>query len=102
MKFPLGRITAQDHAARFLELSGQDADFFLDKHASGDWGEDNAARNERALLDGYMVMSTYRTLRGQKLFVLTTADRSETRVWCAWPEIKLVPLPDRMPTREVP
>src|SRR6516165_8905621 len=40
-KFDLGKITVKEEAAFALALSGQEAAFFLDKHASGDCGDDD-------------------------------------------------------------
>ena len=38
-KFPLGQIVATPGAIEAMEESGQDAAFFLDRHAAGDWGD---------------------------------------------------------------
>jgi hypothetical protein len=80
-KFPLGTVVVQEEAALALALSGQDAAFFLDKHAVGDWGEEDAARNEEALRKGQMLLSRYRTLRGHEVFVATFSDRGETALF---------------------
>ena len=37
-KFSLGRVLATPGALRAMEESGQEAAFFLDRHAIGDWG----------------------------------------------------------------
>ena len=77
-KFEVGKVTIKDDAAFVLTRAGQDADFFLAKHAAGDWGEEEPAANERALREGHMLLSIYRTLRGQLLLVGTFQDRNET------------------------
>ena len=54
----------------------------LRRHGTGDWGEvskDDAATNERALERGERLMSVY-SVGGEKLWVLTEADRSVTTV----------------------
>jgi hypothetical protein len=54
----------------------------LHRHLRGDWGEvdkDDAAANERALKHDERVMSVY-DVNGEKLWVLTEADRSVTTV----------------------
>src|SRR5262249_51857262 len=52
-----------------LARAGQEAAFFLAKHAAGDRDEEDAARNEQPLREGHMLWSRYRTLWGQELFV---------------------------------
>ena len=80
-KFQPGTVVATPGAVEALAESGQDAGFFLDKHLSGDWGEVDAGdqmANDQALLDGSRLLSSYRTLKGVVIWVLTEADRSST------------------------
>jgi len=75
-KFQPGRIVATPGALEALAESGQDAEFFLHKHLSGDGGSldaEDVAANEQALVDGSRVLSVFHTLRGVKLYVLTEA-----------------------------
>lgn len=75
-KFDPGQVVATQGAIQALAESGQDAAFFLDKHVRGDWGEvdaDDQRANDQALLDGSRLLSSYRTLRGVELWVLTEA-----------------------------
>ena len=54
----------------------------LRRHLSGDWGEidrDDAAANDRALTHGERLLSVY-DVNGEKLWVITEADRSATTV----------------------
>jgi hypothetical protein len=54
----------------------------LARHLSGDWGEvdrEDAAANEQALKYGERLMSVY-DVNGEKLWVITEADRSATTV----------------------
>ena len=54
---------------------------FIARHQSGDWGEvcaDDAQANQEALKLGFRLMSVYRASTGQKLWVITEADRSVT------------------------
>lgn len=54
----------------------------LTRHLSGDWGDvdaDDADANEQALRHGLRVLSSY-MVRGDKLWVITEADRSQTTV----------------------
>jgi hypothetical protein len=93
-KFELGKVIVKDDAALALARAGQDAAFFLAKHASGDWGEGNAAQNEQALREGHMLLSRYRTLRGRELLIVTFPHRKETYLFCPPPPVVVQPLWD--------
>ena len=94
-KFDLGRIVVKEDAAFVLARAGQDADFFLAKHAAGDWGEEDAVQNEHGLREGSLLWSSYRTLRGQPLVVITFLDRRETVLFCPPSSVvNYIPLPD--------
>ena len=80
-KFSLGQLAATPGALEAMEASGQTAEFFFARHASGDWGEVNEEDqklNDEALIHGDRLLSAYRTLRGVALWVITEADRSST------------------------
>ena len=82
-KFPLGQVVATPGALEALERSGQAPEFFIQKHLSGDWGDvdrGDQKANEDALRDGERLLSSYYTLRGEKLWVVTEADRSVTTI----------------------
>ncbi len=75
-KFPLGRLAATPGALEAMEASGQTAEFFIARHASGDYGEVNEEDqqlNDEALIHGDRILSAYRTLKGVKLWVITEA-----------------------------
>lgn len=75
-KFPLGRLVATPAALKALEESGQTPDFFLGKHASGDFGEidpEDRQLNDQAILDGSRIFSVYKTLRGKRIWIITEA-----------------------------
>ena len=94
-KFDLGRVIVKEDAAFVLARAGQDAEFFLAKHAAGDWGEEDAAENEQGLREGSLLWSSYRTLRGQQLLVITFLDRKETVLFCPPSSVvNYIPLPD--------
>jgi hypothetical protein len=99
-KFDLGRITVKDDAAYFLALAGQDATFFIEKHAAGDWGEEDAAGNEQGLREGSMVLSRYRTLWGHPILVFTSLGKAETFLFCPPTLVNHVPLFDCTEWRE--
>lgn len=55
----------------------------LQRHSCGDWGElgrQDKLRNERALRDEGRLVSVYVSLRGNRFYVITEADRSVTTV----------------------
>ncbi len=75
-KFPLGQIVATPAALEAIEAAGQTPDFFLAKHASGDWGEvskGDKKLNDEALVDGSRLLSAYRTLKDERIWVITEA-----------------------------
>jgi len=80
-KFPLGQTVATPGALDALTQAGQSPAFFLDRHVQGDWGEVDAEdkrANDLALVQGERLLSAYRTLKGDRLWVITEADRSST------------------------
>lgn len=82
-KFSLGQTVATPGALAALAESEQSPAFFIDRHVTGDWGEvdaDDRQANENALLHGERLLSAYRTLKGEKIWIITEADRSSTCV----------------------
>ena len=81
MRFPLGRITATPGALRALERAEQLPAEFLDRHVNGDWGEvpeEDKQENEFSIQHGFRIFSAYTTSAGDKIWVITEADRSAT------------------------
>src|SRR5713101_6306631 len=79
--FGLGQIVATPGALLALEKAGQSPGEFLARHHSGDWGdlkEEDRQENARSLEHGFRLLSTYKTVAGEKLWVITEADRSVT------------------------
>lgn len=81
-KFELGTIVATQGFLRMLALNDavNAAVEMIERHRVGDWGsvdEDDAKVNEDALRHGGNIMSVY-TVGGQKVWVITEADRSAT------------------------
>ena len=79
--FPLGRIVATPGALRALERANQSAESFLGRHAVGDWGEldrEDVRENEYSVTHGFRLLSSYTTAAGEKLWIITEADRSST------------------------
>jgi hypothetical protein len=68
-------------ALEVLEACHQSPMEFLTRHARGDWGQlsaDDVAENEFSLQNGFRLLSSYATASGQKLWVITEADRALT------------------------
>lgn len=80
-RFPLGQVVATPGALLALKMSGQHATSLIARHVGGDWGEVNAedrAANEAALRSGERLLSAYTLSSGEKIWVITEADRSST------------------------
>ncbi len=74
--FQLGRILATPGALAALEEAHQAPVTFLQRHATGDWGDladDDKLLNAEALVDGSRIPSAYRTSLGARLWVITEA-----------------------------
>lgn len=75
-KFSLGQIVATPAALEALAESGQDAGFFIRKHAACDFGivsEEDRQLNLAALQDGSRILSAYKTLRAKTIWIITEA-----------------------------
>lgn len=82
MLFKLGRVVATPGALGAIEENNVDVWSLLQCHANGDWGcvpEEDRQENLLSIENGYRVMSSYPINdRGDKLWVITEADRSST------------------------
>ena len=79
--FPLGQVVATLGALRALAEAGQEPVDFLDRHTCGNWGvvpEEDWALNDEALRRGLRLLSSYRLASGERLWIITEADRSAT------------------------
>jgi len=79
--FPLGQIVATPGALAALTRAKQAPHDFLIRHRTSDWGElghEDKAENEYGLQHGFRILSSYTTATGEKLWVITEADRSVT------------------------
>jgi hypothetical protein len=79
--FPLGQIVATPGALAALEQAGQSPHEFLTKHVHGDWGEideDDKRENELSLRAGFRLLSAYQLCTGERLWIISEADRSAT------------------------
>ncbi len=82
-RFALGQIVATPGALRSLQESGQSPLELITRHVTGDWGElgkEDKQENERSVEKGYRILSAYRLRSGEKVWVITEADRSVTTI----------------------
>ena len=83
IRFELGRVVATPGALRALERAEQLPTEFLDRHANGDWGDvpdEDKQENEFSIEHGLRIISAYTTRLGEKIWVITEADRSYTTI----------------------
>jgi hypothetical protein len=81
--FSLGNVYLTIGAREALTESNQTAIEFLARHQSGDWGdvcEDDKRENELSLKEGFRILSSYKTSKDVKLWLITEADRRSTTV----------------------
>ncbi len=75
-KFSLGLVLASPAALAVLKDAGKLPSEFLDRHASGDWGElpdGDRQLNDEALRDGSRLLSAYVVHGGKKIWIITEA-----------------------------
>jgi hypothetical protein len=81
-KFTLGKTYATAAVAAWAERQGIDLARYLRRHHYGDWGdldEEDKRANEDALTDETRIFSCY-LIGGEKIYLITEADRSHTTV----------------------
>ncbi len=79
--FELGRIVATPGALEVL--APEEPPVLLFRHVSGDWGNVDAhdrRANNRALKDGTRLLSAYVLAGGERVWIITEADRSATTI----------------------
>jgi hypothetical protein len=80
-KFSPGRVVATPGALAAFQASGDDPLAFLFRHVSGDWGEldeHDTRENELSLQSGWRILSVYTLSNGERVWIITEADRSST------------------------
>ena len=80
-KFPPGEVVISANAAR--KLTTEDVNTALQRHLRADWGDlafRNPVENERCLLHACHLLSAYRSAKGERFWVITEPDRSQTRI----------------------
>jgi len=81
---PLGKIYGTMGAlVAFARALDEDLNYYISRHANGDWGEvdeHDRKANQYALEHGLRVMSVYTLRTGEKIWIITEADRSVTTI----------------------
>ena len=84
MALPLGKIYGTMGAlVAFARALDEDLNYYISRHANGDWGEvdeHDRKANQYALEHGLRVMSVYTLRTGEKIWIITEADRSVTTI----------------------
>lgn len=81
--FELGVEVSTPEAMKELRKARVSNDELLKRHVRGDWGDLSQAdreENELAIKKGYRILSAYTLPTGQKIWVITEADRSATTI----------------------
>ena len=84
--FPLGRMVVTcgiEAAVAKSAAFGLFVSSCLFRHARGDWGdlcEEDRKENAFSLANGYRLLSSYKDEAGNKVWIITEADRSVTTV----------------------
>jgi hypothetical protein len=80
----LGQIYASIGViAAFAVALDEEPGSYLARHANGDWGEvdeHDREANEYAVENGLRVLSAYTLSSGEKIWIITEADRSSTTI----------------------
>jgi hypothetical protein len=81
--FPLGHLYLTSGAIEALEESGQSPQDFISRHAQLEQGElcdEDHGENLFSVDKPLRIFSAFKTARGEKLWVITEADRSATTI----------------------
>ncbi len=79
--FPLGEVFLTIGAKDALAESEQLPNEFLAKHQKGDYGivcKEDWKENDLSVREGFRILSSYKTQKDAKIWVITEADRSST------------------------
>jgi hypothetical protein len=80
-RFTLGAVVATSGALELLGGLEVSPSELLERHSSGDWGDvppEDAIENEYSLRQGLRVLSSYPLSSGERVWIITEADRSST------------------------
>jgi hypothetical protein len=82
-RFALGRLLATPGAIEAMREAGVNLAQLLKRHMHGDYGdlhEDDIRANELALRQGMRILSAYAFDTGERVWIITEADRSATTI----------------------
>lgn len=82
-RFPLGQTVATPGAIEALARAEQSAFEFIARHQRADWGDlcdEDKQENEFSVDKELRIFSAYHTKLGEKIWIITEADRSATTV----------------------
>jgi hypothetical protein len=74
-------VVATPGALEAFQNATQEPLSFLQRHITGDWGtvpEEDQAENNLFVKNGFRILSAYEVDTGQKVWIITEADRSAT------------------------
>jgi hypothetical protein len=80
-KFNPGRLVATPGVLRAFQKAGESPFTYLGRHLASDWGEvgrEDWAANDRALQEETRLLSAYKLSSGERIWIITEADRSST------------------------
>ena len=83
LKIAIGQTFMTSGVREAFEESNQTANEFLARHQIGDWGlvcADDRQENDLSVKEGFRILSAYKTSKGEKLWIITEANRSSTTI----------------------
>ena len=83
MRFHPGHVVATPGALAALQEAGESPILYLRRHLQSDWGKlcnEDWEENNRSLKKGYRLLSAYTLSTGERLWIITEADRSATTI----------------------
>ncbi len=81
MKFPIGQVLATQGIMELMATDPLRIQRCLYRHITGDWGDlcvEDKEQNEYMLVNGGRLFSAYKLESGDKIWIITEADRSAT------------------------
>jgi hypothetical protein len=80
-RFNPGQVVATPSALAAFAASGESLLTYLQRHLAGDWGDvsdPDVYENEYSLGHDLRLLSSYKLKSGQRIWIITEADRSST------------------------
>ena len=83
VKYPLGQLVATPGALDAMKEAEVSFLPYIRRHLEGDWGDispEDASENELSLEHGFRLLSAYNLPGGDRIWIITEADRSATTI----------------------